>query len=171
MARRYQVHREVARNGYFEGEIALSVLSRLTEYLHPDSVAGKQNKVLLRFEFERNEFDMPVIHGELETCLELECQRCLQALELPMRLGFELMIDASDEMVRDSSLETLYSDDGYIDILALVEDELILGIPLVVMHEDSGCNEFWHASSAGTDNARKSSPFAVLEQLKTTDSK
>ena len=165
LPRRYQVHKEVARNGYFEGEITLSALGRLSEFLHPDS--STQNKVLLKFEFTKNEFDMATISGELETCLELECQRCLGKMELPINVDFRLMVDASDELVRESSIDTLYSDDGFIDINEVVEDELILAIPLVASHEDQACNKHWLASEA--EAVASENPFSVLRQLKTTD--
>jgi uncharacterized protein len=90
-----------------------------------------------------------------------------------MELDFRLMIDASDEIVRQSSLDTLYSDDGYIDITEVVEDELILAVPLVAMHEDTACNEDLLIKGQLTDSqseaAVKENPFAVLQQLKTTD--
>ena len=107
--------------------------------------------------------------GRLQTSLELQCQRCLQALDMPLELDFRLMIDASDELVRDSSLDTLYSDDGFIDLYEVVEDELILAIPLVPLHEDVSCNEYWLAADSEAEPAEKENPFAVLRQLKTTD--
>lgn len=163
---RYQVHKEVARNGYFEGDIALSKLNRLSEFLYPEK-SDADRGVSLKFEFTRNEFDIPMIVGQLETCLELECQRCLGRMELPIEQDFRLMIDASDELVRESSVDTLYSDDGYIDIVEVIEDELILAIPLVALHEDRSCNEHWRASTE--ESAAGENPFAVLRQLKTTD--
>ncbi len=167
LRRQYQVDREVSRNGYFEGEISLSNLSRVTEMLHPDFDV-EHSRVTLKFEFLRNEFDLPLIDGQLDTRLVLECQRCLGSLEKRVLQDFRLMIDASDELVQESSLDTLYSDDGYIDIVEVVEDELILGIPLVVMHEDEWCNE--HLPSPDSSEAAvKENPFSVLKQLKTTD--
>ncbi len=167
LPRRYQVHKEVARNGYFEGEIELSKLGRLTEFLHPDEAGRKQTPVALKFEFSRNEFGVPVLVGSLETCLELECQRCLGTMEFPIDVDFHLMIDASDELVRESSLDTLYSDEGFIDLFEVIEDELILAIPLVASHEDRSCNEHWKVSE--TEASVNENPFAVLEQLKTTN--
>ncbi len=167
LRRRYQVHKEMNRNGFFEGEIALSEFGRVGELLHPGKSGLEGRKITLKFEFVRSEYEIPMLVGQLETSLELECQRCLKALEWPMTLDFCLMIDASDEMVRDSSVDTLYSDDGFIDIVEVVEDELILAIPLVAMHEDTACNENWQASKSET--AIKYNPFAVLQQLKTTD--
>lgn len=169
LRKRYQVQREVAQNGRYEGEIALSELHRLGELLHPDGETQETGTVMIDFAFSRNEFDIPIIAGRLQTRLGLDCQRCLQPLELPLELEFRLMIDASDEILRHSSEDTLYSDDGFVDIAEVVEDELILAVPLVVMHEDTACNEYWRASGSGPDTVVKENPFAVLQQLKTTD--
>ncbi len=169
LRRRYQVQREVTRNGYFEGDIALSELTRLGELLHSDVSGQEDRKISVRFEFVRNEYDIPMIKGQLQTSLELECQRCLQPLDMPLELEFQLMVDASDDLVRDSSLDTIYSDDGFIDILEVIEDELILAAPLVALHEDSSCNEHWQASATEPEAAAKENPFAVLQRLKTTN--
>jgi len=167
LRRRYQVQKEVSQKGYFEGEISLAELGRVGELLHPGQSDPEGRKITLKFEFVRDEYEIPMLVGHLETSLELECQRCLKALEWPMALDFSLMIDASDELVKDSSVDTLYSEDGFIDIVEVVEDELILAIPLVVMHEDTACNENWQVSESET--TIKDNPFAVLQQLKTTD--
>ncbi len=169
LRRRYQVQKEVTRNGYFEGDIALSEMARLGELLHSGDGGHEDRKISVTFEFVRNEYDIPMITGQLQTSLVLECQRCLQPLDMPLELGFQLMIDASDELVRDSSLDTIYSDDGFIDIFEVIEDELILAAPLVALHEDSSCNEHWQASASEPEAAAKENPFAVLQQLKTTD--
>ena len=169
LRRRYQVEKEVARKGCFEGEIAISELDRLRELLHGADAAETAGKISIHFEFVRNEYDIPMMVGRLQTSLLLECQRCLEPLKLPIDLDFRLMVDASDELVRDSSVDTVYSDDGYIDINEVVEDELILAIPLVAMHEDSSCNEHWQAAENETGAATRENPFAVLQQLKTTN--
>jgi uncharacterized protein len=72
-------------------------------------------------------------------------------------------------LLRNSSEDTLYSDDGFVDIDEVVEDELILALPLVAMHEDTACDENWQASGSISDTTTKENPFAVLQQLKTTD--
>ncbi len=168
LRRRYQVHKEVGRHGYFEGDIAVPELTRLTELLHPEQADAGPRTIAVRFEFLTNEFDVPVITGRIETELLLECQRCLQPLEMPVSLDFSLMVDASDETLRMSDVETLYSDGGYVDINEVVEDELILALPLVALHQDTACNEHWQVS-ATAEIAEKENPFSVLQQLKTTD--
>jgi uncharacterized protein len=168
LRKRYQVQKEVTQNGRFEGE-----LKRLGELVHLQEPVSMERKIAVSFEFVRNEFDIPMLVGHLQASLDLECQRCLKPIQTPMELDFRLMIDASDEIVRQSSLDTLYSDDGYIDITEVVEDELILAVPLVAMHEDTACNEDLLIKGQLTDSqseaAVKENPFAVLQQLKTTD--
>ncbi len=169
LRKRYQVQKELGRNGSFEGEISLSETKHLGALLYSGESERKDDKLFLRFEFVRNEYNIPVIVGRLETSLELECQRCLKPLELPLKLDFKLMIDASDEKVSNSTLDTLYSDDGYIDIVEVVEEELILAIPLVATHENTACNENWKVSEVESETPARDNPFSVLQQLKTTD--
>ena len=167
LRRRYQAQKEVARNGYFEGEITISELERLDDLLY-HGTSGGDGSIFVRFEFVRNELGAAKLVGHLSGSLELECQRCLKAMSLPLQQDFELLIDADDGLVRDSGTDTIFSEDGYIDIYSVIEDELILAIPLVALHEDSGCNEHWPAAAQAEGETRQN-PFAVLRQLKTTD--
>ena len=169
LRRRYQVHKEVARNGYFEGVIALTDLERLNGLLYPEALPEKEGRVGVRFEFLRNEFDVVTITGKVHANLVLECQRCLNALELSLDQDFELLIDADDELACDSSLDSIYSEDGYIDVFEIVEDELILALPLVPLHEDSACNEHWPVAANDAETGTRENPFSVLRQLKTSD--
>ncbi len=171
LRRNYHVQREVARNGCFEGEIGLAELERLAhaQMLHVQKGDSNPGTIKLKFEFDRNELDVPMIAGRLDTSLTLQCQRCLKAMDMPVMIDFRLLIDASDELVQASNLDTLHSDDGYIDIVAVVEDEIMLGLPLVALHEDESCNQHWQVSESESEVAVKDNPFLVLKQLKTTD--
>ncbi len=168
LRRRYQVHKEVTRNAYFEGEIALAELSRLGGMLYHEP-RDEGGGVTLRFEFVRDEFGTALILGQLQASIALQCQRCLGALTVAIEQGIELMVDAGDELVSRSSLDAIDSDEGYVDIFEVVEDELILALPLVPLHEDTDCNQHWPVAEAHDETGGKDNPFAVLQQLKTTD--
>ncbi len=159
----YQVHKEITRNSYFEGQIEVDSMTRLRELLVASPTA-----VALKFEFRSSDIDPPTLVGEMQTELQVECQRCLQAMPTPMKLEFKLLIDASDDVVQESSLDTIYSDDGIIDIFEVAEDELILALPLVAMHEDDTCNKHWRASDSSHDPDIRENPFSVLKELKAT---
>lgn len=157
------------RNGYFEGEIALAELPRLGEILYRESGDGGGDGIAVSFEFVRNELGAAMLVGHLQANLDLQCQRCLEALRVPLSQDIELLVDAGDEVVRSSSQDAIDSDDGYIDIFEVVEDELILALPLVALHEDTACNEHWPVANANGDSDRTDNPFAVLQRLKATD--
>ena len=162
LQRHYQIQKEVSRCSFFRGVIESSTLERLRGKLEDD-----QNNILVEFEFSDNDYGHPVLTGQMETSLSVKCQRCLKSMKMPMKLAFNLLIDAIDEIAIESSLETIYSKDGTIDIYEVVEEELILGLPLVAMHEDSSCNKFWGPQDESPDLALRENPFSVLKKLKT----
>jgi uncharacterized protein len=151
----------VSRSGGYGGTIRVGELARLAEFLHSDNAT-----IAIEFEFVKSEYDAPIVRGKLDTCLSIECQRCLQAMEKQLLIEFNLLIDADDEVVAESSMDTIYSEDGYIDIFEVAEDELILALPLVNMHGDLACNEYWPVEHQQSRRLREN-PFSVLEKLKT----
>ncbi|MFT5505293.1 MAG: hypothetical protein ACI845_001567 [Gammaproteobacteria bacterium] len=158
----YLVQKEVIRSSYFEGELESEDMSRLSELTIPSG-----QKIGVTFEFVQSEYDVPKIQGSLKCKLDMQCQRCLQAMEIAIDQDFQLLIDAKDDLVSESKLDSVMSDEGYVDIREIIEDELILTIPLVAMHEDTTCHEFWQHTEPEIEPAQKENPFAVLAQLKT----
>ncbi len=163
LKQRYQFHKEVSRRGYFEGQIDLVELPRLCELL-----ASIEGEIAVKFEFLTSDYEVPMVSGNLRSSLQIECQRCLQAMPSDLQLDFSLLIDAADDIVRESSLDTLYSEVGYIDIFEVIEDEIILALPLVAMHENDSCNAHWQATEQTLEPAVRENPFSVLKDLKTT---
>lgn len=161
LQRRYQIQKEVSRGSYFRGVIECKSLDRLVEKLKTD-----QGEISVEFEFADSGYDNPILKGQLETILTVECQRCLKSLKLPLKLEFKLLVDAPDELVHESNLESICSEDGAIDIFEVVEEELILGLPLIATHEDKLCNEFWRSQDDMPEVAVKENPFSVLRKLK-----
>lgn len=161
LQRCYQIQKEVSRGSYFRGVIECKSLGRLVEKLNND-----QGKITVEFNFSDSGYNHPILQGHLETILTLECQRCLKSLKLPMKIEFKLLVDAPDELALDSSLESICSEDGTIDIFEVVEEELILGLPLVPMHEGKSCNEYWQSQDDTPDVVMKENPFLVLKKLK-----
>ncbi len=159
----YPVLKEVSRRGYFEGWIRVMDLPRVCELL-----ASGQGVIAVRFEFLNSDYAIPMIRGSLQASLQIECQRCLQVMSNELEFEFQLLIDAADDIVSESSLDTLYSNEGKINIFEVVEDEIILALPLVAMHEKDTCNEHWQVTESTQEPADRENPFSVLKDLKTT---
>lgn len=102
------------------------------------------------------------IDGEASTTVRVDCQRCLEPMSVALDADIRLAVDADDASLPDDR-EAVSSNDGEISLLALVEDELILALPIVPMHAEGECSVQLAEKAAP---AERESPFAVLQQLK-----
>lgn len=105
------------------------------------------------------------------TGFRLECQRCLQALEQPLAVqrGFRFVRDEALAEAEDlDSEEDLLVLSRAFDARELVEDELLLGLPLVPLHAD--CQPPGGLTLSTEDPAEaleeRPHPFAALAALK-----
>jgi len=108
------------------------------------------------------------VHGRLSVQVELECQRCLEPMAYHLEANFQLAFiryEREQEGLPEE-LEALLVDDQGLDLRSLVEDELILALPLVPLHPEP-CLK-WQAPEEEAEAAEpeKENPFAVLAQLK-----
>lgn len=162
----YRVNHELGRHGSFEGSIKLSALDRLSSLILNDATNDAPSIISATFEFTQNEFKKAVIKGHISATLSVECQRCLEPMAHYFDNDFALLIDASDEEVKQFQLDTVYSEDGELDVYEVIEDELILSLPIILMHEETSCNAFWKSEAEEQTVSDKPNPFAVLSTLK-----
>ena len=162
----YRVNHEIGRHGFFEGIIELSALKRLSGLILAEEELTDPSVIQVGFEFNWNNFKKAVIKGHITATLAVECQRCLEPMSHNVDQKFELLIDASDEEVQQFQLETASSEEGFLDVFEVIEDELILSLPLILMHEDTTCNKFLVTETEKETDSEKPNPFAVLSTLK-----
>lgn len=107
-----------------------------------------------------------------EATVSLPCQRCLAPVQLP------LAIDRRFRFVRDEAaaeaLDAELDDDVLalsraLDLRTLVEDELLLALPLVPRHERCPDGALAWAPDEAPAVAAADSPFAALAALKKGD--
>lgn len=110
------------------------------------------------------------LHLEARTVLPLTCQRCLGPVDVPVALerSFRFVADeATAEAEDDASEEDLLVISRSFDLQALIEDELLMDMPVVPRHEV--CPEPVKLSAEDADferEAERPNPFAVLGTLK-----
>jgi uncharacterized protein len=110
---------------------------------------------------------------EASTSIALTCQRCMQAVLIPLEVDQWYRFVATEDIAMaedDASEEDLLVMEPQFDLLALLEDELLMALPLVPMHEQCPAS-LSHASPSLKEQdeyepAEKPNPFAVLAQLK-----
>ncbi|THF67157.1 metal-binding protein [Pseudothauera nasutitermitis] len=95
--------------------------------------------------------------------LRLRCQRCLGALEWPLSLSTTLLLVPVGQPIPEEELEDDEQDAieavADMDVVALVEEEILLALPIAPRHDDC---EVPRPESAD----EKKSPFAALAGLK-----
>ena len=106
-----------------------------------------------------------------EVALPQICQRCLGPVDVPVSFAREFRFVASEEVAAvedEASEEDVLALSRDFNLLELVEDELLMALPVVPKHEV--CPDAVKLQVADPDfieeAAEKPNPFAVLEQLK-----
>jgi uncharacterized protein len=104
----------------------------------------------------------PRLHVEVRGEVHLCCQRCLRSLPYRLDAASDLLVlsGGSGETNDLGDLDGVAAD-PHTDILALVEDEVLLVLPMAPRHPEGQCNNALHG-----DSVQDASPFGVLEQLK-----
>ena len=152
--------------GRLEGEIPLERMSRLTSMV---SNTEGQIKVVLKAGI--NEQGIRFLKGHVDTTVVLSCQRCLEPVQLPLRVDFQLAIIFSESQIPNlpAGYEPLLASEEGMMISELMEDELILALPLVAMHEDvSQCEALGFVlpgKDTPTGQEERVNPFAALSTL------
>lgn len=153
------------RAAVLEGEIPLSSLERLCEALEDN-----QGDVRLRISFGRDEQRTLVVRSALDTTVKMVCQRCLNQVELPIHSACEYAVvnEGADTQRLPKSYDVLEVGEDPLDLLALVEDELLLALPIVPLHAPEDCQPPGSPTSGLVveDEPVKPGPFSVLAQLK-----
>ena len=127
-----------ARGVTLSGELDVDTLTRLTTLLHSGSGSVRAT---LRFRQRGDGW----LGAELEfgTIVELVCQRCLEPFQQELNESVNVVIAASDSLPATvpTGFEPFELEDGRLQPAQLIEDELIVAIPLVPKHarvEDCG---------------------------------
>ena len=116
--------------------------------------------------------DVPWLHLSAEVEVPLSCQRCLGPVleKLVVDRWFRFVADeATAELEDDDSEEDVLALEPRPDLLMLLEDELLMALPLVPMHEECPVAVPMNAGdleSGAEDVAPRENPFAQLAKLK-----
>jgi uncharacterized protein len=146
------------KGAHLDGQVALGKMERLTPLLATES---GEARVELAFAIDAQ--GLRTVHGRVRAEVALQCQRCLQPVSCAIDSEFHLAVIASmtEERRLPEGLEPLDCSDGPVATVRLVEDEILLGLPLVAHHPDAGCNDEM-ARWQGKQDDETENPFSVL---------
>ncbi len=135
------------------------------------SVVSIQRDVLVKVCFSRDESGYRIVTGKLNTCVSLECQRCLLARDYTLHAEMDLAIVISEDQLGslpESYEGWLLGEDGEADLYEAVEEELLLALPIVAFHDEQDCSASGQYSTGEFEEAgsTRKNPFDVLGSLK-----
>jgi len=148
-----------------DGVFASSEMNRLLAECESSS-----EHVHVNVKFDVDELGLVVISGKGSATVSLICQRCNEAFEHKLAVDFTFSPVKNAEAAEDlpSYYDAIELDEnGEVNLQELVEDELMLAIPLIPRHELKDCqspaDSVWGELPEEHD---KPNPFDVLKQLK-----
>lgn len=171
--RRLDVAAFAAAGGELKGDWAAAQLRRLLSATVESPSEASRADVAWQVRGERLPLagagTHPSLSVEAETEVTLECQRCLQPMRWPLQAHRRIFFVEGEDAA--AALDANHDDDVLalvpaLDLQALVEDELLLALPIVPRHEvcpDPLPRAFVEDEGAGVP---EDSPFAALSVLK-----
>ena len=111
--------------------------------------------------------------GTVTAKLRMRCQRCLEEFDQQCRADVALGLLWSDAEVANlpRHLDPLVIGVEPCDLYELVEQELLLSLPIVALHQPEDCNVDLRTAFGPRDDSDErdsSGPFSVLSKLKKT---
>lgn len=152
----------------YQGIIQVSLMKRLAEFTE-----GVKRDAEVTLSFELDEQRLVVISGKANVEVDLECQRCNEIFAHLCEVEFTTTPVYSEKSEQDAPEEydlVDLNEYGELDLIKLVEDEFILELPQIPMHDESECsvqsNNMVFGDLPEEVLEEKPNPFDVLKNLK-----
>ncbi|MBM7036580.1 23S rRNA accumulation protein YceD [Vibrio ulleungensis] len=153
----------------YDGIIQASLFKRLAE-----SVESVKREADVSLSFDLDEQRLVVISGKANVEVDLECQRCNEVFTHLCEVQFTYTPNKGEKSEEEAPEEydlVDLNEYGECDLIQLVEDEFILGLPQVAMHDESDCsvdssNLVFGEIPEEVLKEEKPNPFEVLKSLK-----
>lgn len=121
----------------FQGTLASRQLLRLAELLEEAT-----DSIEFALSFRKDEHGYCIVQCRVKASLPMQCQRCGQIMELPVDTATDLCVVASGKLAKKlpAQYEPLVTENAPVALLDIIEEELLLAIPMVPRHVDDSCS-------------------------------
>ena len=159
-----------SQQAFFEGQLDRTSFARVMPLL-----ASEDFSVEASLGFGLDKRARRRISGAIKARLSVECQRCLQPLELTIEDDIDLALVSTEEQAAalDEGIDPWIEPEFKLDPSQIVEEQLLLSMPLASYHEKGACEPPGVAQAAvsNTKQSVEDNPFAVLKALKDSQPK
>ncbi len=153
----------VRDSGIHHGKIPLAELKRLQDYLFDNT-----NELIYTVSGRLNKDSKPTLQISIKGEINLYCQRCLDKMIHTIDLETNLLLVESEAELcqhdEEDSIDAILATPN-IDVWVLVEDEIILNLPMTSYHQEGTC-KINHLAKNSAEQLTH--PFAALTALKKT---
>lgn len=153
------------RESRFAGSLAVSQCARLRSL----AAASADTAVQAELQLDRKS-GWPRLHGRIDTALMLECRRCGQvfAHDLHLALDLRLVFSEAEERAALAGVDPLLVEDDRLPLRQIVEDEVLLALPMLPRCEScencrDGAAPVAQSPEQGAPAPREN-PFAALKR-------
>ena len=148
------------------GHMLLKNMQRLLPSLSLDA-----GDVEVKLEFGVDSEKFRFVKADIEAPIVLQCQRCLEPFSYTINSHFVSGLVGSEEAAQDlpDYYDPLVVADNTLILQDMIEEELIISLPIVPMHDPKDCKTRLPIIIADTsqgEDAVKENPFKVIESLK-----
>lgn len=162
-SRSWEVDRLVAGQLSFECEIPLAQMPRLQDRLFDQAQAERTARATLNF---GKAHGADVARVAVSAQVPLRCERCMGRCEWPVAaeatLALVAALAAADRV--PGGFEPVLAEGGRVRLLDLVEEELLLALPLIARHASAmDCRAIESDARSDADVTQK--PFSQLREL------
>lgn len=155
--------RYAEQNLSLDGTLRIADMPRLSL-----NVVANGDSVAAHLQFGVDEQKITYLNGHLQTKLTLQCQRCMEPFIYEIISDFVLgIVSTLDEAnALPEQYEPALATEGSLALRELIEDEIILNLPIIPRHEPDECKVKLPLADSGWDQGKGENPFHVLESLK-----
>ena len=142
--------------GHLRGAVEIAALERLHEYLN-----SRSGQLEWQLDGVADQAGKPALRIAVKGVLDLICQRCLDGYAFDINSNSVLLLESEDSGVLDDDAVESIPISSDFAVEALVEDEVILALPMSPRHPEGKC-----AARVATGLDDNVHPFAALAKLK-----
>lgn len=148
---------------YEHCNLPLSRLDRLSSYL-----VNSNGNVQVNLLFGIDNQNQRYLEGTAEVEVEMLCQRCLEPVQLELNAKLSLGIVVDEEAAKNlpEHYDPMVIEKDQIDPADVVEDELILTLPIIPLHSSCHVTQEFGDTDAEEPSDNTDNPFSILAQLK-----
>jgi len=159
----------VAKRALVDGPVELDSLPRLRDELA--NKTSQEGFAEVELAFQRDQQGFATASGYVRATAGVVCQRCLGVVSIPLEASVSWVFITNETAFEDvpKAYDAIMVEDEAVSLFDLIEDELLLALPPVPMHEEGECKAPDHQShDEGFANGSevKQNPFEVLAEIK-----